>query len=264
VKGARKALQVLLRPWLAAQTIFNRETAGLFGGMAASVADLQRRMPHFESGMHSLESRIQRLETSRADMASRATPFEAGSAASSDRIVHLFVHSRLPRPPGRVLVSGLTSQALAGEMASFGFEVWVLGLERGAAPQARVHACDAVEGALPFPAANFDAVVALMRSQDAPPSPPGMDEEAIRELLRVLRPAGTLLVALSSGGVTSNERVSRALSPHTVRVAEAVVALHEGDSWNVVPADPDGWRSTTPIAGAISLVAAVRTDAPDR
>src|SRR5688572_5169868 len=51
VKGARALLRLFLRPWLATQTIFNREIGRLLDAMLTAVRDLLRRMTRFEEGI---------------------------------------------------------------------------------------------------------------------------------------------------------------------------------------------------------------------
>src|SRR5262245_32222697 len=57
VKFARRVLRAFMRPWLAAQTIFNREASRRVQSMQTVVHDLERRTPLLESAVRHLEDR---------------------------------------------------------------------------------------------------------------------------------------------------------------------------------------------------------------
>ncbi len=163
VKFLRRFLQVFLRPWLATQTIFNREIARRFQNMVTSVRDLERRAPHAEKGLEHLLARVQQLEERLAPP--NLSQQDAGGDPGVDRsIERMFVHSRIPRPPSRVLTLDDGATGVAMELAAFGFDVWVAddGPNQDEHPKLRRYR--PVLGALPFAEATFDVVVSLSSS----------------------------------------------------------------------------------------------------
>lgn len=119
IKFLRRCLHVLMRPWLAMQTIYNRELARRFQDIAFTVRELDRRTPVLERSIQHLQARLDSAE--RRGLASTTTP--STRAHTSHDVERMFVHSRLPRPPARVLLVGETAIRLAADLTSFGFEV---------------------------------------------------------------------------------------------------------------------------------------------
>jgi hypothetical protein len=211
IRAVRAVLRAFLRPWFAAQTIFNREIGRRFQTTVTDVRDLDRRTPRLEQAVQQLEERILRLEQSvRGASAVGATgaPDGAADVASLER---MFVHSRLPRPPARVLASGGASAAMAAELESFGFDVVV----------ADVTAVDA---------AAVDVVLHLDASGG---SQSGI--ESVRQLgtatARALIPGGRLVLSLrpnpAGSGTTADYAELTALFD-AFHIEDALVAWRDG------------------------------------
>src|SRR5687767_1841144 len=115
IKMARAVLRVFLRPWLAVQTLFNQELLKRMLEIERDLADLERRTPRIQDGLHQLERRLQALEA----------PFPREVRASETTVPELraieraFVHSRVPRPPARALFIGAADAALVSELRTF-------------------------------------------------------------------------------------------------------------------------------------------------
>ena len=117
IRFARRVLQVFLRPWLAAQTIFNRELAHRFDDSVTVVRDLRRRVPLIEESLQALDDRLRQVE------GQRRLPSETPLVADGTYLQRLFVHSRLPPPPARVRLVGEVDEGLRGELATLGYTV---------------------------------------------------------------------------------------------------------------------------------------------
>lgn len=211
IRRVRAVLRAFLRPWLAAQTIFNREIARRFQTMVTDVRDLDRRAPRLEEAVHRLEERILRLERSNregAPLGAADAPDREAGIASLER---MFVHSRLPRPPARVLASAPDAAVIAPELESFGFDVLV----------ADVTSVDA---------AAFDVVLHLDASGG---NQAGI--ESVRQLVtaaaRALVAGGRLVLSLrpnpAGSGTTADHAELTALLD-AFHVEEALVAWHDG------------------------------------
>lgn len=118
VKLGRRALLVLLRPWLAMQTIFNRELARRFDEQATTVRDLRRRVPLIEDAMQTLDTRLRAVEGLRPSTVARGA-----SSADLTSLCRMFVHSRLPSPPADVLVLPGSDADIVGDLGALGYRV---------------------------------------------------------------------------------------------------------------------------------------------
>lgn len=257
VRFARKVLQMFMRPWLAAQTIFNREVARRFQSIRTVVHDLERRTPHLESGLHHLEDRILALE--RELNPERGARGEMRREVGTNGIERMFVHSRLPAPPARVLLLGSSASAIAPELRSFGFEVAAMDAESDPVPG---------NGPLPFGESEFDVAVCLMASSSAR-SQPERGERLAVEAGRVLRAGGRLLLTLRSArnasstgesAVVSTEAEGPLLQLRPLEIAEMLAQSDANSSLEViVPAQ--GSPEPIPPRGAW-FIDARRVDAP--
>jgi hypothetical protein len=241
VKYARKVLQAFMRPWLAAQTIFNREVARRFQSMRTVVHDLERRTPHLESGLQHLEERILALERER-----NPEPGPRGDArrkVETNGIERMFVHSRLPPPPARVLLVGSSASAIAPELRSFGFDVAETDPVQG-------------DGRWPGSDAEFEVAICLLASS----SDRGQHQRVERlasEAGRVLRAGGRLLLTLAPGGPQGPPLRLRPLE-----IAE-VLAQSDGESTLKVIRPAQGSSESVPPRGSL-FIDARRVDAPPR
>lgn len=238
-------LQGFLRPWLAAQTIFNRELVRRFQGTATTVRDLERRAPRFEQAVEHLEARIRELEVARADSGTRVgdRPVSLADVLSVER---LFVHSRIPRPPARVMVEGPASAGVVADLTAFGFEVTTV----------------------PAAAASVDAVVSLsIPGTDLVPGGAVTMVKA-REAWRAIRPGGELIVTVVCDPGTGSSHawwtsgLRAALAPFVI--VETLVAAPDGAGSLVVTPLPPGGDLPSGGRETLVLIHARRPDAPDR
>jgi hypothetical protein len=118
VRFARRVLQAFMRPWLAMQTIFNREISRRFDEHATIVRDLRRRVPLIEDSLQSLDARVRALEPHGAGAAD-------GARARTDagQLHRLFIHSRLPPPPATVVIGAGLDADFERELAGLGYQL---------------------------------------------------------------------------------------------------------------------------------------------
>jgi hypothetical protein len=252
VKVFRGIFQIFLRPWLATQTIFNQEIARRVDHTLVVAGDLDRRMPHLEQSMQAIEKRLQRLEE---DVRTRAAgPAHAWPPSSLDAgaLLEMFVHSRLPRPPARVLNLDEDATRLVEALASFGFDVETVNAASASAPRGGATA-DRTGGPLPFAPETFHAVVGRRPIEPV-------------EIARVLKPGGRLLTlhdrAAGPTGTTGDAASPVRLGP--LEVVEMLLAEFDGTRWSVRPEGiPATGQPPFHVAG-ILLIDARRPDVSGR
>ena len=230
VRFGRQLLQLFLRPWLAMQTIFNLEIGRRFDESATIVRDLRRRVPLIEDGLQSLDTRLRALEAVRPggeDVVRRPH-------TDSSYVQRLFIHSRLPPPPARVLLQGDAGDVIERELVSLGYRV-----------------TRSVSG-------DVDAVVARIDGR----SGVAMDE-GVLPLFGVMEAVGDagmvvlLLEAPGGGSVALNNRLSEIAASRHWQVRETLVTADAG--WRAVPHPPDD-----AVVIAMMLVRDRRSDVSDR
>jgi SAM-dependent methyltransferase len=216
--------------------------------MVTSVRDLERRAPHAEKGLEHLLARVQQLEERLAPP--NLSQQDAGGDPGADRsIERMFVHSRIPRPPSRVLTLDDGATGVAMELAAFGFDVWVSddGPNQDEHPKLRRYR--PVLGALPFAEATFDVVVSMSSSARRVQKDPAYVEKdpacvekdpaygaEVAELVRVLKPGGRFIVTCSAGDHGSDPgTIASMLAP--LRVTEMLRATRNDGVWSVAAAD---------------------------
>jgi SAM-dependent methyltransferase len=179
----------------------------------------------------------------------------------TERILeNIFVQTRLPAPPARLLHLGCSHDTGALEMASLGFQV--VGVDLRPLPLGHPN-FEMVEGELaelPCPDGAFDVVVA--RGAVARVGLEGRsraDRAAVAEAVRVLRPGGRLLLTVPYGAaaVTPTHRVydRTALAEllGELRVLERAFGLRDGEAWahstdERSAAGADSWARVSAVA----------------
>lgn len=195
---------------------------------------------------------------------------QAKAIGVSERILeHMFVHTRLPKPPAEVLDLGCAESTSALEMASFGFEVTGMDLRELPLehPSLRMVRGDITQ--LPFGDGSFDAVVSLSTIEHVgldwygPGAQKGSDFQVAAEVCRVLRPGGLFLLTVPYGRaaltpvhrVYDRGRLDELLRGFT-RV-ETAYGVRDGNAWSFTTdasrADP---ADSVDRVSAVALVVA--------
>jgi hypothetical protein len=263
IKGARRVLHAFLRPWLAAQTIYNRELARRFDETSTAVHDLERRAPLLERALHDLEARLRQMEAA----PDRASPPPIDRASGAAAIAAMFGHSRLPRPPGRVLLleSDAAPALQEAALVSFGFTVYAVGRSAAATRSAR-SSCGAADR-LPFRDRCFDAVLRLPAGGGRGTTPP-LDASEVREIARVLKPGGRFIAVQpapwsgEAGGDSCPRAEAVAAILRPLEISELLRASSQGREWRVVPGVDDALPGES--GAAMLLIDARRPDVSPR
>ncbi|HJT78140.1 MAG TPA: class I SAM-dependent methyltransferase, partial [Gemmataceae bacterium] len=270
VRLARRGLHVLLRPWLEFQTRFNRGCVQQFDavagplnedliGLAQRVEAVAGQVEHCGRWLNdpdACEALVNR-ELGYAGSIARAglwfnppmvVQVQQGQPrllAVTERIVeHIFVHTRLPKPPARVLDLGCAESTNSIEMASLGYEVVGMDLREMPVQHPNFRMVCGDIGNVPFPDASFDVVVSLSTIEHVglewytPPPDGTTDHKVVAEAKRVLRPGGRFLLTIPFGraAVTPVHRVYDAAMLEALvkpfRRVETAYAVREGDAWS--------------------------------
>jgi SAM-dependent methyltransferase len=257
----RRLVRALARPWFEFQTKFNQLSLRVTDTYRCKINETIVRLGHLETRTEQLERGVARClarldgteDASNGEGDSRPfgpphlLPVRAQAVATrvSERIVeHMFVHTRLPRPPARVLDLGCAESTNAVEMAVLGFDV--VGVDARAVgfqhPALRVLRTDI--GSLPFEDGGFDVVVSLSAlarlglDRCGPPPGRGTNVRAIAEVRRVLRPGGRFILTLPFGRrvITPDRQVydgallDALLEPF--KRIETAFGVRDGESWS--------------------------------
>jgi hypothetical protein len=224
VRLVRRVVRRLANPWLERQTRFNYLTYELLHVVHHQVALLTDRvnalqrtvagevLPGYQATNGRLNDCLHDLDHLRRLLAGLGPtpPFDP-----VDTIEALFLHTRLPSPPARVLVcSPVGGHAL--DLASLGFQVTVAGCE-----SLGHHHGLRVERGGPFADGSFDLAVAL-----AGPTPDG--------LARVLAPGKRAIGSFRvDGEAPPSGAVADAIAP--LRLVEVAAADRAGHGWELHP-----------------------------
>jgi len=253
IKLSRRVLQIFLRPWLAAQTIFNHEIARRLQTVMTSVRDLERRTPHLEAGLEQLTQRIQQLEgtVETTDWSHHDASDDAAIAGSLGK---MFVHSRMPRPPSRVLTLGDGVTGVAMELATFGFDVCTASAAQIDPGDSTLRRCQSVLHALPFSEAVFDVVIFLCAMGQPAPREGALSVTIVAEVARVLKPRGRFIAMMPD--VSDPTAASLALKP--LRVTEMLRGTREKHVWSVDAVGAQVGGDQTQHEAALTFVMAER------
>jgi SAM-dependent methyltransferase len=260
IQFARRVVRAFSRPWLEFQTAFNR----------AVIEELDSTRTIFNSRLAEFDRRLLELSRSIDEQCDAAVNREQCSAgkiaqaglwfnppvwvqiqdnrprvvAISERIVeHIFVHTRLPPLPARVLDVGCSESTSPLEMASLGYEVVGIDLRDLSLRHPLFQMVCGDVGNMPFPDGSFDVVVSLSTLEHVglgwyAETPRGTtDQKAAAEIWRVLRPGGRFILTIPFGrpAVTPLHRIydrpalDALLSPF--RRVETSFAVRQGDAW---------------------------------
>ena len=218
IRFLRRAVRPLIRPWLAVQTEFNRHTLQSLQEVYRELGFLKARV---EDLQEQAEGRAPDLEPPAAAMGHLDT------AASECILERIFVHTRLPPPPARVLGLGAAAQTGALELASFGYRVVCVGRQLPALRHASLAMVRADVDHLPLASAGFDVVVGQFTAEHA-----GLSGRVVAEIGRVLRPGGRFLLTLPLGRQTTTGIRIDSLRPF-FRPVETLYGIRAGETWSI-------------------------------
>jgi 2-polyprenyl-3-methyl-5-hydroxy-6-metoxy-1,4-benzoquinol methylase len=201
-----------------------------------------------------------------------AAPNTPVVVAITERILeHTFVHTRLPRPPARVLDMGCAESMASLEMASMGYQVVGVDLRRLPLEHPNFTQVQANLGDLPFPDGAFDVVVCLSTVEHVglgwyTEGDATTDLKAIREAVRTLKPGGTFLLTVPFGRATitplhrvyDRPQLDELLAPLTVR--EVAFGVRDGEVWSLT--DDEATAERADSAARVSAVALVVAEKP--
>ncbi len=266
----RRGLHVLLRPWLEFQTLFNKgcvrylnAVAGPLNedlvGLAKRVEAVEGQVEHWGHWLNDPdagEALVNRELGPSGSIAQAGLWFNPPTVVQvqkgrprllgvTERIVeHIFVHTRLPKPPARVLDLGCAESTNAMEMASLGYEVVGMDLREMPLRHPNFRMVCGDIGNVPFPDASFDVVVSLSTIEHVgldwygPPPDGTTDHKVVAEAKRVLRPGGRFLLTIPFGRA-ANTPVHRVYDAamlealvRPLRRVETAYAVRDGEAWS--------------------------------
>jgi SAM-dependent methyltransferase len=266
VRLIRGVLKVFLRPWFDLQTRFNhkvmealeREQRRL-GDHLKDLAeylreqqDAVRRLNHrVNDGLYQTQARFDELaDRLRAEFgAPRPEPRPA--VPIGERVLEsIFVHTRLPAPPARLLDLGAAG---ALEMASLGFQVVGVDVRHAAARHSNLQVVEAPRHRLPFPDGAFDVAVAASAfgAGRVGEGDDGDDLAAAAEVFRALRPGGRFILTVPLGRGYDLDKVDQLLV--RFRRVETAYGVRDGEEWSFTT---DAGRAAADGAGAVALLVA--------
>lgn len=232
----RKVFKVLLRPWLEMQTRFNH----------ATIESLEK----LHADLYALQTEIGTMKNTLLKHDNEAVPARddrAKEVVVTERILEtLFLHTRLPRLPARLLDLGCSGATSAMEMASLGYQVVGMDLDPQLMHHPNFQLIRGDLGHLPFPDQSFDGVVCLSTlarigsREEGTISEGATNQQVIAEVQRVLRRGGRLILTVPFGKAaqTLAHRVydlamlDRLLKPF--RRLETAFGARDGENWSLV------------------------------
>jgi SAM-dependent methyltransferase len=267
VRLLQRAAKKCLNPWLDVQTRFNRGAIDALDAHARTLRDQERfnraAVDALAAWTHGLQTQLARLQAHVEALTSHVNDWACRLQADRDErpaqvgariLENVFVHSRLPPPPGRLLDLGCAEGTNAIAMASLGFHV--VGIDRRRPPlgHPNFQMLHASLARLPFPDDSFDVAVAMSAVES--------DQVAVAEVARVLRPGGRFLLTVPFGHgavphcrLCDAEALTQMLRPF--RVLERAFGVREGDAWHYTADERRaGEADSRERVGAVALVVA--------
>lgn len=251
VRRARGVLKGLLRPWLDVQSRYNLLALDVLESLHREVQELKTAAEADYTGA------VNRELGSGGRIAAAGLWFNPAVGVQirdgvpkvvsvSERILEsIFVHTRLPRPPARVLDLGCAESTNPVEMAGLDYRVVGVDLRPLALAHPNFAMARADVARLPFADGTFDVAVSLSTIEHvgldwyAESGGATTDERAVAEVARVLRPGGRLILTLPFGEdaqtpvqrIYGPTRLGKLLAP--LRRTETLYGLRDGLAWSV-------------------------------
>ena len=222
------------------------------------LAEFRQILASYEQKIHDLEANYcSMLASDRLNYHDSSLVPPRGNehhSLSDQSIECLFVHTRLPAPPARVLVLGCGQSKMAIELASLGFDV----VEVDRAPVALQHPNLTVIQTnapdLPVAAESFAVVVSVSPLASEQASEEQKRTAALQmttQVLHTLRREGTFLLAAPY--TTATQAIDSALTPsllqtvtHPFHVCEMSYALLAGKCWQVTSNEEAARQNLSP------------------
>jgi SAM-dependent methyltransferase len=284
MKFLRRIWKGLIRPWLGVQTEFNRLTLEVLQGLQHEMHAIHRRIDECNELIEKCYPAAVNCELSHHGKIAKAGLWfnppivvelqndRPVLAAVSERIVeHIFVHTRLPKPPARILDLGCAESTTAVEMASFGYQVDGIDLRSMSVyhPQFTMTQADVCK--LPFDDETFDAVVSLSTVEHVgldwytPVAQDASDHRAAAEAHRVLIKGGRFILTVPFGQRATTQ-VHRVYDPSALEallqpfhIEEILYGVRDGETWSVTADVSRAARmESAQRVSAVALVVATR------
>jgi SAM-dependent methyltransferase len=278
IRFCRRILRTFLRPWLAVQSQHNRLVGEVLEGLNREVQVLKAWIEK------DFDEMVNRELGPRGRIAGAGLWFNPAVAVQfhdgrpevrlvSERILEsIFVHTRLPSPPARVLDLGCAESTNALEIASLGYQVTGVDLRELPLTHPSLAMVKADMARLPLADDSFDVAVSLSTIEHVGldwygQSPQGCsDLRAADEVLRVLRPGGRFILTVPFGqkDTTDLQRIydqdSLGQLLGRFRVVETMYGYREKLAWSVTN-DVEQVRDVRTLdrTNALAMVVAEKT-----
>jgi SAM-dependent methyltransferase len=251
IRFSRTVIRGLLRPWLAVQTQYNRLALEVLDDLHREVQQLKGWVGDGYGGAVNRElgpdGQIARSGLwFNPPVAVQIQNRQAEVVSVSERILEtIFVHTRLPPAPARVLDLGCVESTNPVEMAGLGYQVVGIDLRPHPIPHPAFAMVLGDAARLPFPDASFDVVISLSTIEHVGldwygRAPEGSgDFRTAAEIHRVLRPGGRLTMTVPFGQteqtpvqrIYDRKRLDSLLRPF--KRVETLYGRRDGLAWTV-------------------------------
>lgn len=277
----RRLVKKMMAPWLHIQTHYNKATMNVLTQLMNSRLEDIERIQNLENRMKAQEAfqedcrqssldfchTIEKMEERHYQRVNRELGWQGEIAKAglwfnppvivqfgkggpqvrgiTERILeHIFVHTRLPRPPARVLDLGCSESTNAIEMATLGYEVVGVDLRPLPLKHPSFTMVEANLSDMPFEDNSFDVAVALSTIEHVglgwytEEERGSSDQQTIAEVLRVLKPGGKFLLTTPFGRagqtpvhrIYDRTRLRELLQPF--REIERAYGVRDGEDWS--------------------------------